>query len=237
MFSNNCGGSNKKFESLKCELLRTQSTIFNLQEIHLSQKGKLSIDKFHIYEAIRQKEHGSMLGVHESLQPVLVSEYSDSFEMIVVEIKASKDVRVIVGYGPQENIPAGERMTFFATLEEEVVSAKMAGKSIIIQMDANSKLGKEIIPDDPKDQSPNGKVLEGIIKRNALIVVNSLQQKCKGLITRRRTTIDGIEESVIDFVIVSSDLVDDITELVIDEKKRVCSLKNCQRKKPKNSTV
>ena len=97
MFSNNCGGSNKKIVSLKCELSRTQSSIFNLQETHLSQKGKLSIDKFHIYEAIRQKEHGSMLGVHESLQPVLVSEYSDSFEMIVVEIKASKDVRVIVG--------------------------------------------------------------------------------------------------------------------------------------------
>ena len=39
----------------------------------------------------------------------------------------------------------------------------MAGKSVIIQMDANSKLGKEIIPNNPKAQSPNGKVLEGVI--------------------------------------------------------------------------
>ena len=100
-------------------------------------------------------------------------------------------------------------------------------------MDANSKLGREIIPDDPKDQSPNGKVLEGIIKRNALILVNSLQQKCKGLITRRRTTIDGIEESLIDFVIVSSDLVNDITELVIDEKKEFALSKIVKGKNPK----
>ena len=196
MFSNNCGGANKKIESLKCELLKTKSTIFNLQETHFAQKGKVKIKDFHIFEAIRQKEHGSMLGIHMSLQPVLVSEYSDTFEMIVVEIKASKYVRLIVGYGPQENIPVAERMPFFSTLEEEVVSAKMAGKSIIIQMDANSKLGKEIIPNDPKSQSPNGKVLESVINRNGLVVVNSLKQKCSGVITRRRTTIDSTEESV-----------------------------------------
>ena len=90
-----------------------------------------------------------MLGVHKSLQPVLISEYSETFEMIVVEIKASKNFSLIVGYGPQDHIPVSERMPFFATLEEEIVSAKMAGKSVIIQMDANSKLGKNIIPNDP----------------------------------------------------------------------------------------
>ena len=138
---------------------------------------------------------------------------------MTIQIKASKEARVIVGYGPQENLPTVQRMPFFATLEEEIVSAKLANKSIIIQMDANSKLGKELIPNDPKDQSPNGAVLAGIIKRNALIVVNSLETKVKGLITRKRVTVDGVEESVIDFVIVSSDLVEDIEELIIDEEK------------------
>ena len=107
-------------------------------------------------------------------------------------------------------------MPFFATLEEELVSSKTANKSIIIQMDANRKLGKELVPKDPKDQSLNGAVLAGIIKRNAPVVVNSLEGKVKGLITRKRVTVDGVEESVIDFVIVSSDLVDDIDELIID---------------------
>ena len=179
----------------------------------------MRIENFHIFKAIRQKEHGSMLGMHKSIQPVLISEYSETFEMIVVEIKASTNVRITVGYGPQENITVSEIMPFFATLEEVIVSAKMAGKSVIIQMDANSKLGKNIIPNDPKAQSPNGKVLEGVINRNGLIVVYSLNQKCKGVITRRKTTIDGTEESVIDFLIVSVDLVNDIKDLLIDEKR------------------
>ena len=56
-----------------------------------------------------------MLGAHVSLKPVLISEYSDNFEMLVVEIKASnKSIRVITGYGPQENVSTEERMPFFA---------------------------------------------------------------------------------------------------------------------------
>ena len=65
-------------------------------------------------------------------------------------------------------------MPFFATLEEEIVGAKIAGKGpllVIIQMDANNKLGNKIKSNDPKLQSPNGKVLEDMIKQNALIVV------------------------------------------------------------------
>ena len=58
-------------------------------------------------------------------------------------------------------------------------------------MDANSKLGNNIVPNDPKEPSQNGLVLADIIERNGLIVANSLPDKCKGLITRKRTTQDG----------------------------------------------
>ena len=47
-------------------------------------------------------------------------------------------------------------------------------------MDANSKLGLELVKGDPHKQSENGKILEGIIKRNALIVMNNSEEKCKG---------------------------------------------------------
>ena len=55
-------------------------------------------------------------------------------------------------------------------------------------MDANSKLGPDFMKGDPHPQSDNGKILAGIIKRNALIVMNSSSKKCKGAITRRRMT-------------------------------------------------
>ena len=50
------------------------------------------------------------------------------------------------GCGPQENLGPDKRTPFFSVLEEEVVRAKVANKSIIIQLDAKSKLGNKLIP-------------------------------------------------------------------------------------------
>ena len=86
-------------------------------------------------------------------------------------------------------------------------------------MDANSKLGDKIVPNDPKEQSPDGNVLAEIIERNDLIVANGLTQKCKGLITRRRVIEGAEEKSVIDFLIVSADMANKLDKLVIDEDK------------------
>ena len=48
------------------------------------------VENFHIFETIRKSKMkgGTMLGVHMSLQPVLVKEVCDQFELIVVEITA-----------------------------------------------------------------------------------------------------------------------------------------------------
>ena len=54
-----------------------------------------------------------MIAVHKALDPVLISEYSDDFEIIVVECKlGGKETRIITGYGPQENLPEGDRFFF-----------------------------------------------------------------------------------------------------------------------------
>ena len=130
----------------------------------------------------------------------------------------NKDVRVISGYGPQESWTENERMPFFIALEKEIIKAQMDGKSIIIEMDSNSKLGPEVIANDPHGQSPNGKILCDIITRHGLIVANGISDKCEGSITRRRVTKDTIEESIIDHVIISEDLVSELDSLKIDEK-------------------
>ena len=124
----------------------------------------------------------------------------------------------ITGYGPQENLSEVERMSFFLALEQEISRAELAGRSIIIAMDANSKLGPEIIPSDPHQITPNGQILAGIVSRHGMVVVNGLKNKCEGTVTRKRVTKDGIEESVIDFVIISDDLVDELASLLIGEQ-------------------
>ena len=74
-------------------------------------------------------------------------------------------------------------------------------------MDANSKLGAQYVEGDPHAQTKNGRLLTGILDRHALIVTNGLVDKRVGLITRERTTQEGCGQSVIDFFIMSSDLI------------------------------
>ena len=160
-----------------------------------------------------------MIGAHKTLKPILINEYNDPFEILVIEIQAAnKEIRLISGYGQQETWTPKERLPFFEALEEEIIKAELAGKSVIIEADFNSKLGKEFIPTDPHDISPNGKILAGIIQRQKLTVLNG-SVKCKGTITRARVTTHLTQRSAISFVLVSEDLVEKVESVVIDEEK------------------
>ena len=164
---------------------------------------------------------GTLIGIHESLNPILIKEYSDTFELLVTELTiGSKDIRLISGYGPQDCWKIEDRMPFFTALEEEISKAEISGKSIVISFDANSKLGPDWIPKDPHEQSPNGQILAGVLERHALFVANGDKEKCQGTITRRRTTVDGEEISAIDFVILSHDMVGDFVSLQVDEAQK-----------------
>ena len=105
-------------------------------------------------------------------------------------------------------------------MEEEIVKSELAGKQIVLSFDANSTLGPDWIPDDPHSQSPNGKILSGIMERHALFVANGVKEKCTGVITRKRSTIEGLEVSAIDFVILSHEMVNNLVSLNIDEVKK-----------------
>ena len=48
----------------------------------------------------------------------------------------------------------------------------MAGKPVLMGIDANSKLGPEWIKNEPNPRSTNGSILAGILERYALIVAN-----------------------------------------------------------------
>ena len=98
-------------------------------------------------------------------------------------------------------------------------------------MDANSKLGPAYIEGDPHNQSQNGKLLAGILDRYALIVLYGLKEKSTGVITRQRNTEDGVELSVIDFVITSSDLIKHVMSVHIDDVREHVLVKIMKEKK------
>ena len=79
------------------------------------------------------------------------------------------------------------------------------GCLVCIEMDANAKLGCDIIPGDPHPLSSNGQFLKNIIDMNDLIICNA-DPNCSGLFTRERETVNGKEKSIIDFFIVCQDM-------------------------------
>ena len=103
--STNAAGLVHKSEDLKDKIKFFNSGIFAIQETHYRKKGKFKMNDYLIFESIRKNKEsgGTMLGVHVGLQPILIQEYNEAFELLVVEIKiADQEIQVITGYGPKK---------------------------------------------------------------------------------------------------------------------------------------
>ena len=167
---------------------------------------------------------GLAIGCYHNLEPfeICQSESEDS-EILIVEAKiGSRKIRFLTAYGPQEPSSEEEKRSnwiFYNNFEQAIIKSHLSGASVIIELDANAKLGSQLVPGDPHQQSVNGSILAGIISRQNLIVCNSLSLTT-GVITRQRTTINGEEESVIDFMLCSNDLMDKIESVEIDEARK-----------------
>ena len=91
IFLTNAAGLFSKLERITNKLKYFDAGIFTIQESHFTTKGKLKLDDFDIFESIRNKVGGgSMIGIHSSLNGKLVSEYSDEFELLVVQATIAK---------------------------------------------------------------------------------------------------------------------------------------------------
>ena len=51
----------------------------------------------------KRKIGGTSIGAYKSLDPPLIDEYSEDFELLVVEVRmGGTDLRIISGYGPRK---------------------------------------------------------------------------------------------------------------------------------------
>ena len=87
--TNAAGVVTGKADSLVNEVKSTGSNIVTIQETHSQRKGRVKLpDNFVIFEAIRKAKNGGILcAVNENLNPKLIEEYDDPFELLVVEIE------------------------------------------------------------------------------------------------------------------------------------------------------
>ena len=84
--------------------------------------------------------------------------------------------------------------------------------------DFNAKLGKDVIGGDVHPMSPNGKLLFSLCNKYNLFILNS-SNLCKGVFTRIHNYRNKVEKSVLEYVLVSTDLYSQFVSMHIDEEK------------------
>ena len=220
-------GLNSKWESFINVLQHFNGpSCIMLQETKISTCLKSKLNGYKIFPPdLRRSESIVLTAVDKNLSPVLIPHENDDVNIIVVEILVGNQrIRVINGYGPQETDSKCRRNEFWEVLESQVVNAKNEGCLIIIEMDANAKLGPSIIPSDPNPISSNGSLLLGVMTRQKLTCLNS-DHRCRGSITRYRKTAHGEERSILDFVLVCEGLLVYFNSMVIDESRNLALTK------------
>ena len=195
-----------------------------LQETKLYKKGQIKMDNYCVFETVRGvSEGGGLLTmVHENFEPVLIpnTDHKNSVNILVVEANLGKSrIRYINAYGVQENCTIRDKMDFYSSLDLEIENSKSNNCYLCLQMDANGKLGNEIINGDPNQMSPNGRLLLDLVTRKSLVVVNSTN-KCHGTITRMRQKGKVTEKSVIDYFIVCQELYNLVITMLVDEERK-----------------
>ena len=227
LVGNNCAGLNAKKDSLISVInnLKPGVGVVMLQETKLYKKGTFNHEGFIIFESVRgHNEGGGLLTmIHENLSPVLIPNLENSKmseNVLVVESSIGKSrVRFINAYGVQESGSVSDKTEFISILDQEIENAKTNNCMVCLQLDANGKVGKEIINGDPHDISPNGRLLLDLIERKSLILVNGTD-KCMGVITRLRDKNGKMEKSVIDYFIVCQAFYSLIISMLVDEERK-----------------
>ena len=177
LIGTNAAGLTSKKESFFNILNKYRPSIVTIQESKHKRAGSLKVPGYQAFEKVRKNKSGGGLltCVDENLNPVLISNCKDDIEILTVEADlGSKKLRIINGYGPQEDDEIQDVLCFWQELEAEVIRAKGDGCYIIIEMDANAKVGEKIIKGDPHQTTSNGKIMIDIMERQNMIIANYL---------------------------------------------------------------
>ena len=76
----NAAGVANKIDSVKRLISRFNPGVIFIQETKLRRKNKIKLDQYEVFEQIREKSEGGgiLTAVHQSLEPVFISEGDDA---------------------------------------------------------------------------------------------------------------------------------------------------------------
>ena len=242
MFGVNSAGIKCKMDSLQDILKRLKPQIWAVQETKLKPNQTLKcevVDSFQMFYLYRQDSQGGglVVGVDKDIESTLVREGNDVVEAIVVQVMlGTLSVKIIVGYGPQENASKEKKDKFWEFLEEEIIKAELENHGLIIQMDGNVHAGPEVVKNDPNCQNINGKLFTELLERNPNVFVANNLDLCEGTITRQRVLENRTEKAVLDFFIMNEIISPFLLKMLIDEERDFCLSNFSQMKQNRRVT-
>ena len=189
--------------------------LFFLTETQLRSNVGINIEGYKFYGRKREGKNGGGVGIlvrNDILNKTAPHISNRNTEMMWVSVHRNRSKPLFLGvyYGQQESrTNKAEIEMEMCLLKEEINEMKIEG-DIMITMDGNARiglLGEEI--------SRNGHLLLQVFHETGLKVLNN-SDKCNGKITRKNTKNEN-EKSAIDFVVVSEEVEQMVTEMTIDE--------------------
>ena len=187
-------------------------TIIAINETHLNEEV-ISIPGYTIYKKDRSSYSGGILiAVKDIIKNIAieVSRMDGGHEGLWMVLDNSVlKLRIGVIYMPQEGTKKGELKKAYDEIRKEIKNE--GNENTVLIGDFNAKIGRS---DRLEKKSASGKLLEEFVLQNNLVVINH-EPVCRG----RWTRVQGETHSEIDYVITTKQIVNCITEVVIDEEK------------------
>ncbi len=207
----------------KAKSLESAASMINADILAITETKQIppKIDGYVKWFSKERKDRqggGVAITIREDLAQIAskCTEFDDEQEEIVwMELKASKDTNVYICtyYGKQEKAPMEEVENEYANICTQVEYFKKKGE-VILTGDFNAKLYIEkqgIL----QKQSPHGQILQNMIDFSQLHVASL--HASKGVWTRQNRN-KAEERSVIDYILVTDNVREHITETIIDEE-------------------
>ena len=221
LIGTNAAGLNPKRESFYNLINKFLPSVVTIQETKLTKTGLVKIPGYQIFEKIRKNKKGGGLltAADDDLNPVLISSGSDENEILTIQADLGQSkIRIINAYGPQEDDGSQRTLGFWQEIESEIMNAKDNDCLVIVELDANAKVGKDVIKDDPNQSSNNGKVMLDVLQRQNLHIANA-SDVCEGTITRERVSGEKSEKSIIDYILICEKMKKFLTKMTIDDSR------------------
>ena len=120
----NAAGLKAKKDSVIENIQLFSPSVITIQETKFRKPGNLKLENYQTFEKTRIGFGGGLLtAVDKNLEPVLIEVENEDEEILVVQVKiCGSNIRIINGYGPQEDDPTAKKLSFWQSMEQEVAA-------------------------------------------------------------------------------------------------------------------